>query len=269
MNLNRYHHLSWLHGIELFEASLSTQTFARHAHEGFAIGAIAEGVGGYFCRGERMVLPAGSLSLMNPEEAHTGYADTCSLRYNMLYVSEAAVCDILGVRSLLGFSTVAPKDRGFALSKALSALAARLTSERSLDWHLSVEEAVHDVLSKSFCRYGRTELRPAGAEHCAVSRLREQIAAGVETGADLSLSLLADTAQLNQSYLIRITRRATGLTPHGLVVRARVEKAHQLLLQNTSAASAALAAGFCDQAHMIRQYRRHFGVTPSVVFQHT
>ncbi len=268
MDSNRYHHLSWLHGIELFEAALSTQTFARHAHEGFAIGAIAEGVGGYFCRGERMVLPAGSLSLMNPEEAHTGYADTSWLRYNMLYVSEVAVCDILGVRSLRGFSTVVPQDRDFALSKALVILAARLNSERSPDWHLGVEEAVHDVLSNSFCRYGRTELRPAGREHKAITGLREQIGAGVETGADLSLSQLADAAQLNRSYLIRTTRLATGMTPHGLVLRARVEKAHQLLLQNTSAASAALAAGFCDQAHMIRQYRRHFGVTPSAVIQH-
>ncbi|MBL3562721.1 AraC family ligand binding domain-containing protein, partial [Rhodovulum sulfidophilum] len=60
MQRNRYHHISWLGGIELFEAAFSTQTFPRHAHEGFAIGAISEGAGGYLCRGENMVLPAGS-----------------------------------------------------------------------------------------------------------------------------------------------------------------------------------------------------------------
>ncbi|WP_425645316.1 AraC family ligand binding domain-containing protein [Agrobacterium leguminum] len=43
MQRNRYHHISRDHGVELFEAAFSTQTFARHAHEGFAIGAIAEG----------------------------------------------------------------------------------------------------------------------------------------------------------------------------------------------------------------------------------
>ena len=124
MGRNRYHHLGWLHGIELFEAAFSTQTFSRHAHEGFAIGAIAEGVGGYFCRGETMLLPTGSLSLMNPEEPHTGYATTSWLRYNMLYASEAAVCAVLELRSLRGFSTVAPEDKGLAISQGLSAVTA-------------------------------------------------------------------------------------------------------------------------------------------------
>ncbi|MDK3018866.1 hypothetical protein [Pseudodonghicola flavimaris] len=40
---NRYHHLSWLEGIALFEARLTDRTFSRHAHAGVAIGAIAEG----------------------------------------------------------------------------------------------------------------------------------------------------------------------------------------------------------------------------------
>ncbi len=43
MTANRYHHLSWLNGVDLFEAAFSSQTFSRHAHEGFSIGAIAEG----------------------------------------------------------------------------------------------------------------------------------------------------------------------------------------------------------------------------------
>lgn len=73
MPKSRFHHLAWHHGIELFEAEFCSQTFTRHAHEGFAIGVIAEGAGGDVCREKSMVLPAGSLSLMNPEEAHTGH----------------------------------------------------------------------------------------------------------------------------------------------------------------------------------------------------
>ena len=269
MGRNRYHHLGWLHGIELFEAAFSTQTFSRHAHEGFAIGAIAEGVGGYFCRGETMVLPTGSLSLMYPEEPHTGYATTSWLRYNMLYASEAAVCAVLELRSLRGFSTVAPEDKGLAISQGLSALAAALNAPKSADWHLRIEEAVYNVLSKSFVRYGGADLSPAGRETDAISTLRECIAAGVRQGDDLSLSELAETVGLSPSYLIRSTRRKTGLTPHGLVLQERVEHAHGLLLAKTPAAEAAVLAGFYDQAHLIRQYRRHFGVTPGAVIQHS
>ena len=134
MQRNRYHHLEWLNGIDFFEAAFSTQTFTRHAHEGFAIGAIAEGAGGYLCRGESMVLPAGSLSLMNPEEAHTGHAAAERVRYNMLYASEAAVRAVLGLRTLRGFAEIAPRDRDFRLSQALTRLAECLNSPQMADY---------------------------------------------------------------------------------------------------------------------------------------
>lgn len=264
---NRYHHLSWHHGIELFEAALSTQTFGRHAHEGFAIGAIADGAGGYFCRGENMVLPAGSLSLMNPEEAHTGRAATGRVRYNMLYVSEAAVREVLGLRSLRGFAEIAPQDRGFRLTKALDRLAGWVNG-KSTDQRLLIEEAVHEVLKQAFGNYGRAELRQPGREPAAIRAALDRIRDAVAQGEELRLTDLALGVGLSPSYLIRSTVRATGLTPHGHVLRARLSYARRLLLDNTPAAEAAIAAGFCDQAHLIRQFRRQFGVTPGALIRH-
>lgn len=266
--MSRYHHLSWLHGIEVLEASFTTETFGRHSHEGFALGAIAQGVAGYQCRGERTLLPVGSLSLLNPEEPHTGFSETDKLRYHMLYASEAAVCHVLGLRELRGFSAVAPKDHSLLVSRSLTCLAAQLNRTEQPDWKLRVEEAIHDVLALVFVHYGRAQLAPTGREPRAISRMKEQIDAAVEAGEDLSLSYLADTVQLSKSYLIRTTRKATGLTPHALVLKARTEKAHKLMLERVPAAEAAVAAGFYDQAHLIRQYRRHFGVTPGAVITH-
>lgn len=268
MQRNRYHHLGWFHGIELFEAAFSTQTFARHAHAGFAIGAIAEGAGGYLCRGESMVLPAGSLSLMNPEEAHTGHAAAGRVRYNMLYASEAAVRSVLGLRDLHGFAEIAPQDRGLALTQALARLALCLNGGQATDQKLEAEEAVHAVLAQSFAHYGRAELRRPGREPAAIRILLDRIEAGVAAGEDLSLSELAAAVGLNPSYLIRSTARATGLTPHGHVLRARVDHARRHLLDGATAAEAAFAAGFCDQPHLIRQFRRHYGVTPGALIRH-
>ena len=268
MKGNGYHHLGWYHDIGLFEAAFSTQTFSRHAHEGFAIGAIAEGAGGYFCRGENMILPKGCLSLMNPEEAHTGHAAAGQVRYNMIYVSEAAVREVLGFKTLRGFGEVAPRDRQAHVTRALARLARRLKDAHAPDWQLACEESVHDVLSRVFTLYGRAELRPAGREPEAVRNLLARVKAGVNKGENLSLAELAGQAGLSPSYLIRSTVRATGLTPHGHVLRARVEQARRLLLAGVPADEAALDAGFCDQAHLIRQFRRHFGVTPGAIIRH-
>jgi AraC-like DNA-binding protein len=54
-----------------------------------------------------------------------------------------------------------------------------------------------------------------------------------------------------------------------MVLKARVEHAHHLMMDQTPAAEAAVMSGFYDQAHLIRQYRRHFGVTPGAVIQHS
>lgn len=268
MTGNRYHHLGWHHGIDLFEADFSTQTFTRHAHAGFAIGAIAAGAGGYRCRGEVMVLPPGSLSLMNPEEPHTGYAASAHVRYTMLYASEEAVRAVLGLTGIGGFSEVAPTDRGLALSRALAQLAHRLAAPAVPEARLAIEEAVHAVLTQAFGHYGGAALVRPRREPKAIARVRERIRAGVAGGEPLSLSDLAREADLAPSYLIRSMTRATGLSPHGHVLRARVEAARQHLLAGLPAAEAALAAGFCDQSHLIRQFRRHYGVTPGALIRH-
>ena len=268
MRANRYHHLGWHHGIELFEAAFTSQTFALHAHAGFAIGAIAEGAGGYVCRGESMILPAGTLSLMNPEEPHTGHAAAGRVRYNMLYASEDAVHEILGLSQLRGFAEIAPRDRAQVLTQALGALAARLNAAKGPDWRLAAEEAIHQVLACAFSLHGRAELRPAGRETAAIRRLRERIAAGVEAGESLTLQELSAEAGLAPSYLVRSVAKVTGMTPHAHVLQRRVDFARQLLLDGMRAAEAAVAAGFCDQGHMIRQFRRHYGVTPGALIRH-
>lgn len=265
---SRYHHLSAHHGVDLFEAAFSTQTFPRHAHEGFSIGAITDGAGGYRRRGETMLLPRGTLSLMNPEEPHTGYAAAGHVRYKMLYASEAAVRAVLGLRTLRGFSEPAPRDHERGLTRALARLAACLQQPTLTDRQLATGEALHAVLSLAFCRYGRAQLRPPGREPAAVRDLRARIEEGVLTGEDLSLARLSAEIGLAPSYLIRSTARATGLTPHGHVLRARLAYARRLLLAGTPAAEAALSAGFCDQSHLIRQFQRHYGVTPGALIRH-
>ena len=268
MQHNRYHHLGWHHGIEVFEASFSTQTFGRHSHEGFAIGAIAEGAGGYDCRGESVVLPAGSLSLLNPDEAHTGRAVADRVRYNMVYATEEAVRASLGLRNLTGFRDVAPRDRDLKVARSLQLLADRLNAARGPDWQLAVEEAMHDVLARTFACYAGAPLRRPGREPGMVCALRERIEAGVTAGERLNLEDLARETGFTPSYLIRSFARATGMTPHGYVVQRRIRLARNLMLDNVPAAEAALAAGFCDQAHMIRQFRRHYGVSPGVLIRH-
>ena len=61
-------------------------------------------------------------------------------------------------------------------------------------------------------------------------------------------------------------RRATGEAPSEAAARFRVERAAHLLRETDEApAQIAIDAGFCDQSHMIRTFRRVVGRLPSAV----
>jgi len=64
-------------------------------------------------------------------------------------------------------------------------------------------------------------------------------------------------------HLVRSFTAAFGLPPHLYLTGRRVDRARKLLLTGQPAAEVAAAAGFHDQPHMIRHFRRHLGATPS------
>ena len=80
---------------------------------------------------------------------------------------------------------------------------------------------------------------------------------------------LAREACLSMYHFIRLFKRTTGLSPHRYLVQCRVQKAHELLRGGDyRVAEAAYAVGFCDQSHLDRYFRRHFGFSPKNVINH-
>lgn len=123
-------------------------------------------------------------------------------------------------------------------------------------------------------------LPKAGAEHAAVARvkahLRERIGLGRppsapfneinQPGPDgnsgLTLAELARVACLSPYHFIRVFARHTGLPPHAWLMQLRARKAGELLRQGAGIAQAAAGAGFADQSHLTRTFKRLLGYTP-------
>ncbi|MEM9906254.1 MAG: AraC family transcriptional regulator [Cyanobacteria bacterium P01_D01_bin.44] len=80
---------------------------------------------------------------------------------------------------------------------------------------------------------------------------------------DLSLGKLAEVAALSESYFIRQFKKSVGVSPHQYVLQCRVKQAQQLLKQpQLSIATVSVQAGFKDQNHLTRTFRRLTGTTP-------
>lgn len=124
-------------------------------------------------------------------------------------------------------------------------------------------DALIDALVAALLRPApETCYRKGGLSPCLVRRATDFIADNCAR--NIRLSELAELTGLSESYFCSAFKAATGLPPHRWQMRARLERAKALLAESgLGIAEAAAAAGFADQSHLTRAFRRQFGVTPA------
>jgi AraC-like DNA-binding protein len=91
-------------------------------------------------------------------------------------------------------------------------------------------------------------------------QLRELIDA--EFRGKVTLRQASETVHAHPAHLVRMFSREFGISPHQYVTSRRVDLARRLLLDGTPPAVAAATAGFCDQSHLNRSFRRLLGTSP-------
>ncbi|MFO1061416.1 MAG: AraC family transcriptional regulator [Dongiaceae bacterium] len=260
----RYWRPAGLAGLELLRADASTHRYARHAHEGYAIGVVAAGAHAFASRGTIWTAVPGRIVLVNPDDAHDGGPAARHGRYSyrMLYVDEALLAAALGetaaVRPVTPLFAAAVVDdpplarRLLRLHRLLERPASRLERETLLLAWLARLARRHASAAPAERRW------PASPP--AVARALDHLAG--HFAEDLSLSELAALAGLGRFQLLRAFRRAVGLPPHLYQTQLRLRHARRLMLAGEPAAMAAAAAGFADQSHLIRRFKAAYGITP-------
>jgi AraC family transcriptional regulator len=79
-----------------------------------------------------------------------------------------------------------------------------------------------------------------------------------------SLEAMAAVAGVTPSHFCRLFKKATGISPHQYVMKARLDRAQQMLVQtDLSLAALSEATGFTSQSHFSRAFRAWFGMAPS------
>jgi AraC-like DNA-binding protein/PAS domain-containing protein len=84
-------------------------------------------------------------------------------------------------------------------------------------------------------------------------------------GEKISLGALSSMAGLSPNHFARAFQQSVGIAPHRYLLRRRVQHVEQMLRETQlPLAQIALAAGFSDQSHLARHFRRLTGMPPSV-----
>lgn len=103
--------------------------------------------------------------------------------------------------------------------------------------------------------------QPVVRDATVARRLRDLIDDRVGTG--ITLDRAATQLGVTPTHLVRAFGTEFGIPPHRYLVGRRLDRARRLLLSGRTPADTAAAAGFYDQAHLTRQFRRFLGITPA------
>ncbi len=252
-----------LGGLELLRAHYVTHSFAPHSHEGFALGVIESGVEIFRYRRATYAAPAGSLVVINPGEPHTGSAALAEgWRYRMLYPDAEVLREVAS--ALSGRPRPVPSfPQPVIDDPALAADLMRLhaTAEARAE-PLERSSRLTSAFALLIARHADTlHLEPRIAtEPELVRRLRDYLQERATT--TVRLEDLAAVAGMSAFRTLRVFEQSIGMPPHAYLTHLRVACARRLLIEGTSLAQVATLAGFYDQSHLTRHFKRIVGVTP-------
>jgi AraC-like DNA-binding protein len=233
---------------DLLRAHAFARSFDPHLHDTLSVVIMMQGrarMRSALCRG---IARAGDVFIVNPYEVHGGDCEEVA-EYQVLYPSSRFVADALRLAS----GRDLPRLESGIVAKS-TATAALMDSLDAADGAV-VERALQAVLRT--CTFARE----SGVEDAQAVRIALEIIQDSDPKS-LSTDALARYARLHPSHFIRVFHRTTGLAPQAYLRQLRIAEARRLICEGVGLVDAAQSAGFCDQAHLTREFRKVYGVTP-------
>ncbi|NPT55501.1 helix-turn-helix domain-containing protein [Paraburkholderia sp. 5N] len=236
--------------------------YAKHSHETFSIGAVTGGHSVYVNRHASEWIGAGAVVMMNPDDVHAcnPVADE-RWSYWMLHVD-------------VDWLKVLQHDLGFSDNHAFRAFSQTMTTD----------PALFDGLNRLYATLIDDDREPMRKESAALTFFSEvqqklnpaplpaydasgQLARAAEFIAEnctrpLKLEDVCKAAELSASHLIRAFKQRYGMTPHAYLINRRIQYSRAQLRRGYPIADVALDAGFSDQAHLQRTFKRLVAATP-------
>jgi len=252
--------------LEAMHAQFTGHVYHRHSHDTYSFGVTESGAQSFTCRQAAHTSTAGMVMAFNPDDPHDGHAATgAGFRYRMIHIGPGlvtgALSDFSGRPAGRPLFTRPVLDDP-ALARAVRRLHRALTGpssplERSERLSAAVALAARHAAAG---RPGPDAL--AGPDVAAAAqRVREFLDgnyASPVTGAEL-----AAAAGRSRYAAYRAFHAVHGLAPSDYQRQLRLRAVRQWLAQGMPLADAAAAAGFADQAHLTRWFRRCYGITPA------
>jgi len=243
---------------------MSDFSYSKHAHEEYSLGVTLQGRQDFFCQNAFHKSSSGNVLLFNPEDVHDGHSGgEQALKYKMLYVHPDEFRPLF--RSL-GYqqNSVLRLNQPMVDNPILRHQILRLSStlQQSNYSKMEFESGLFQIAQSLVVMSGNFDLGTQNSKRVdkLLLRARDYILASLEH--NISIDDIANVANMSKFHFIRQFRQQFGITPHQYVLSCRVNLARRIIESGKSLNQAAFEAGFADDSHLNRHFKRIYGLTP-------
>jgi AraC-like DNA-binding protein len=240
---------------EVLHARFTDHVYPAHTHDAWTLLLVDEGAVRYDLHRHGHGASRSLVTLLPPGVPHDGRAQTPGgFRKRVVYLEPGT----------LGAARIGPAVDRPAVDDPV--LRARISTLHAVLGRPGDELEARSRLALVVERLGRhldraVRVGPPVRDDALADRLRDLIDSRVREGVDLDDAAAA--LGVHPTHAVRAFTRRHGLPPHRYLTGRRVDLARRLLLDGLPAAHVAAAAGFYDQAHLTRHFRRMLATPPA------
>jgi AraC-like DNA-binding protein len=242
--------------VEVLHAHFPSHAYPSHTHDAWTVLIVDEGVIRYGLDHREHGLTQAQISLLPPNVPHDGRSvHPGGFRKRVLYLEP----DRLGGEGLSGAAVDQPEYLDPVLRRRLHQLHGVLVDGRE---DLEAQSRLTLIEERLQQHLRRQVIAPPDRRDPGVAaKLRELLDEQLPTG--ITLDEAAKVVHAHPAHLVRAFSREYGMPPHRYLTGRRVDLARRYLLEGRPAAEVAVLAGFYDQSHLNRHFRKMLGVSPS------
>lgn len=235
-----------------------------HSHNHWSLGAITQGISTFINRDDSYHVRQGDLVLMNPDWPHAcNPIENQPWAYLMLYVDTTWLTQLRYTEGLLQRPRWQDIANAVITDKHLyqgycTMAATLLDDDREL---LDKQTQVIEYLSALMHTISNQKLALDQQMPTTLKALANYL--DEHFTEELSLDDLCTLSGYSPSHLIRRFKQYFGMTPHAYIINKRIQYGQQQLKKGISIIDTALDAGFADQAHFQRTFKRLVAATPN------
>lgn len=241
--------------LEKFEAFFSGVGFEPHRHDTYAVGRTLAGVHCFNYRGNKRFSLPGNTIIIHPDELHDGEAGTdAGFYYRIMYIQPHILQTVMGGKPLPYIHDGVSKDPRLYL--ATNFLMDNIDESHEV---LQEEDIIFELANTLSDVAGNKRGRVA-YDYIAAEKAREYIHYSIDS--QVSMDELSKVSGREKWSLSRDFRALFGTSPYRYLTMRRLSMAKYFMSKGNSITISAVSAGFTDQSHMTKQFKRAFGITP-------